>query len=132
IVDVPAAKREAVRRRVRRAQAVRDGSDSLDRFRPSAGKASVHRVGAFRLHAMHGAAREDLLHRARDTGAQAAAADGNDYRVELSRLFANLEAQRGGAKRRERSLEGVDESTSLLLLDLAHARERRMHVVDEL
>src|SRR5882672_517764 len=43
-VHVAAAEREAVRRGVRRAQAVRDGPDRVDRLRLAAREAAVHRV----------------------------------------------------------------------------------------
>ena len=45
---------------------------------------------------------------------------------------AELEPERGGAEGRERAFEGVDEGAALRGLDLAHALERPVHVLDQI
>ena len=109
IVERAAAQLEAVRRRVGRAQAVGDRAHRLDRLRLSGREAPPHRVRALRLDPEDLAAGQRQLDRRRDAGAEAAAADRHDHRVEVRGLGRELEPEGGRAERRARPLERVDE-----------------------
>ena len=93
-------------------------------------------VGALRLDDVHRRAGAQLLDRAGDAGGQPAAADRHDHRVERvpggRHLVDELDADRRRAERGPRALERMHERATLGALDLAHAGERLVHVVDQL
>ena len=72
--------------------------DALDRARLAGGEAAVHGVGAGGLDAVDGAVRLEPLDRRRDAGAEPAAADRHDDRVEPGHLLAELEPESGGPR----------------------------------
>ena len=116
---------------MRRAEAVRDRAHGVDGLGRAGGEAPAHRVGAFGLDAVDAAAWARQLHRRGHARAQPAPADRNHHRLQLGELLDQLQAEGGGAERGARPFEGVHERAALLLLDLLHARERAVHVLDQ-
>ena len=91
----------------------------------------MHGVGALGLDAVDPAPWQRLLDGAGDAGAQPAAADRHDHRVEIRQLLGHLEADGGGAEDGVPPLERVDERPALLALDPADLGERLVDVGHE-
>ena len=128
LVDVALAQRERVRHRIRRAEAVGDRCDALDLLRRTFGEAAMHAVRAVRLDAVDLAAWLQLLDRARDAGAEPAAADRDEDRVELAGLAQELVTEARRAERRARPFERMHERASLVASQLFCHRERARDV----
>ena len=105
--------------------AVRKDADALQRDALTFLQRAVHRIRVFRLHADHADLRKQVLHVRRDARDQAAAADGDEDRIErlAGLLPQDLHADRALAGDHVGVVERMNES------ELALARDRQRVIV---
>ncbi len=97
LVEAGAAQRVGNRQGIRRAEAVGDGVDLLDRLRRAGQEAAVHRVRAEGLDAEDPAVGLREPDRRRNARREPAPADRHDHGLEIRRLLDEFESERAGA-----------------------------------